>query len=152
MYKLTTFEVTRSNPPERGRMTDKDSLAVDNSPFAANDHDNDTHASDDKNDKPHASMNHPNLHQSSHSTFSFSQSSTSIPLRTRNNKPIVEPLTLSYALNQVLHPSKPISPTELQPRLYRKPPCPLCQASKQAQKRRKWKRFGLSWVVSKTRF
>lgn len=67
----------------------------------------------------------------------------------RREIPIAEPLTLSYALNQLVSPTQALSPAELQPHLYRveKPPCPQCQEAKEARRRRKWKRWPLSWFV-----
>lgn len=66
----------------------------------------------------------------------------------KREKPVTKPLTLSYAINQLVSPTQALSPAELQPHLYRveKQPCLECQEAKEARRRRKWKRWPLSWV------
>lgn len=139
MYKVTTFQVTRSYPAKD--MANKEQKQHMNAFSSSQD------LADDKTSIA-ASMNHPQQQHSHPSQTSGSPLPS--PSKSIKENPVVGPLTLSYALDQVLSPGQnPLSPRELAPHLYRKPPCPHCQAAKEGRRIQKWKRFGLSWIVSK---
>lgn len=77
-------------------------------------------------------------------TLSHAHSTTTHrKVRERKDKPVVKPLTLSYAIDQLVSPTQPLSPADLQPHLYKveKQPCPTCQSAKEARRNRKWTRW-----------